>query len=183
MKMIPTKEELTNHQLGPILAVIRELTPFLLEDAVEPGGTPTAAILTGEVSVAASTTFIKACSRIDTILDDEARFSMKAHNDAMVELVKTYKAQQKFINAQRTSTEMLQRPSFSLRPTLAVAGAEYVAFFGDISVAGQAIVGRGATPNDALADFDAAFNRCPDDQFIVIAEKAGLEVPKIPPTQ
>lgn len=185
-KYIPTKEELTNHQLGPVLAVIRELTPFLLEDVVEPGGTPTARALTGEVTLAASTTFIKACSRIDTILDDESRFSMKAHTDVMTELVKTYKLQQKFIIAQTESTEMLRKPHFVLRPTVVPMGdSQYVAYWGDLSKAGQAICGVGNTPNAAFSDFDKAFDRAPKEQIVLIAEQAGIDLnlPKIPPTE
>lgn len=184
-KYIPTKEELTNHQLGPVLAVIRELTPFLLEDVVEPGGTPTAVNMTGEVSLAASATFIRACSRIDTILDDASRFSMKANEDLITELIKTHRAQQKFIAAQTASTTLLQRPSFALRPTVAVMGDNYIAYWGNVEKAGEAICGVGATPNEALANFDSAFDKAPKDQVIVIAENQGIDLnqPKTPPTE
>lgn len=95
-----TKEELTNHQLGPILAVIRELQPYLLEDTIRSGETPTDSSLDGGVSSAAETTFIKACARLDAILEDETRWTIKQHTDAVAEIVKTQQAQQKFIAIQ-----------------------------------------------------------------------------------
>lgn len=175
-KYIPTKEDLTNQQLGAILAVVRELQPYLLDEIVEPGETPTASSLKGEAVVAATTTLIKALSRIDTILEDQSRYSIKPYFDAMAEVVKTHKAQQRFIAAQTASTEMLQRPSFALRPTVAIMGESYIAFWGTIEKAGEAICGVGNTPNEALADFDDAFDRAPKEQVIVIAEKAGIDL-------
>jgi hypothetical protein len=34
----------------------------------------------------------------------------------------------------------------------------------------MAIIGRGRTPNEALLDFDKAFNRTPAQQFRIIAD-------------
>jgi hypothetical protein len=104
----------------------------------------------------------------------------------MSEFVKTHKIQQKFVAEQILSTQMLRAPHFALRPTLAVIGDDsYVAFWGDISKPGEAICGVGDTPNEALADFDDAFNRAPKEQVKIIAENAGLDStkPKTPPTE
>lgn len=174
---IPTKEDLTNQQLGPILAIVRELQPYLLDDATGPGETPTANNLRGEALIAATTTFIKALARIDNILEDNDRFSVKTHSDAMTEFIKTHKAQQKFIVEQVASTRMLRKPHFMLRPTVATMNdAQYVAYWGDIQTAGRAIIGVGNTPNEALADFDKAFDRAPKEQVIIIAEQAGIDL-------
>lgn len=179
-----TKEELTNHQLGPILAILRELQPFLLEEPVSSGETPTASALDGEVSAAAELTFIKACDRMNAILDDEARWTIKPHTDAIAEIVKTQKAQQKFLAAQTATTEQMQAPHFLLKPSVAIMGENYVAFWGDISKPGEAICGVGRTPQEALLDFDKAFNRAPNEQVVIIAEKAGLDLNNTePPTK
>lgn len=173
---VPLKEEITDRQLGPILAVIRELQPYLLEDVVEPGGTPKDRSVDGGVESAAATTFLKACARMDSILDDESRWSMKTHNTLVAEMVKTQRAQQKFIEVQQQSSENLQAPHFLLRPTLAITAGRYIAWWGDIHTAGGAIIGQGDTPNDAFADFDAAFSRTPAEQIYLVAEKLGVDI-------
>lgn len=173
---IPLKEEITDRQLGPILAVLRELQPYLLEEVVEQGGTPASNEVDGGVESAAATTFLKACARLDAILEDESRWSMKTHNTLVAEMIKTQKAQQKFIEVQQASSENLQAPHFLLRPTLAIAADGYIAFWGNINAPGEAIIGQGKTPNEALFDFDAAFERTPAEQIYLVAQKAGVDI-------
>lgn len=172
----PLKEQITDFQLGPILAILRELQPFILEPVLEQGGTPTDPAIDGGVKSSAASTFIRACSRIDSILGDEARWTLKSRDTLVQELIKTQKAQRKFIEVQEQSSLMLQAPHYVLRPTLAITGGRYVAYFGSLTEAGQAIVGQGDTPNEALDDFDDAFNRTPNEQIFLIAEKQGVDL-------
>lgn len=175
---VPLKEQITNSQVGPVLDIIGALSPYLLEEVVEPGGTPSARALTGEVAIAASTTFIRACARLDAILDDTSRWHMKSMNTLVAEMIKTHKTQQRFIETQRVSAAHLQAPQFLLRPTLAIFAGEYIAYWGTLDTAGAAIVGKGPTPKEALADFDAAFERTPENQILLVAEKAGIHIDK-----
>lgn len=172
----PTREETNDRQLRSILAVVQELQPYIIEPTHSPGETPRALDMNGEAAIAAQSTFIKACSALDSILEDKARFTLMAQDKLMEELVKTQKSQQKFIDAQRLSSERLQKPSFLLKPTLATFGSDFVAYFGNINKPGKAIVGRGKTPNEALADFDLAFDRSSEEQVVIIAEE------ELPPT-
>lgn len=169
----PTREETNDRQLRSILAVVNDLQPFILEPTIEPGGTPKATAIDGGAAMAAQTTFIKACSALDAILEDRSRFTLGAQDKLMDELVKTQKSQQKFIDAQRLSSERLQKPSFLLKPTLATFGKNFVAYWGKIDEPGKAIVGRGKTPNEAMADFDLAFDRTPEDQVVIVAIAEG----------
>lgn len=173
---VPLKEEITDRQIGPILAVLRELQPFILEPVLEAGETPKDKSFDGGVASSAATTFMKACSRLDFLLDDSSRWTLKTHNTLVAEMVKTQKAQRRFIEVQEQSSLMLQAPHYVLRPTLAISGGRYVAFFGSLTEAGQAIVGQGDTPNEALDDFDDAFNRTPNEQIFLVAEKAGVDI-------
>lgn len=175
---VPLKEEITNQQVGPVLDIIRELTPFILEEVRAEGAMPLTSSLDGGVQCAAQSTFIRACSRLDAILGDDSRWHMKSMNTLVAEMVKTHKAQQKFIAAQEASSANLQAPHFLLRPTLAISGGKYYAYWGNIHEAGQAIVGQGTTPNEALLDFDAAFERTPENQILLVAEKAGIKMDK-----
>lgn len=169
----PTREETNDRQLRSILAVVSELQAYIIEPTHSPGETPRALDMNGEAAIAAQTTFIKACGAIDAILEDKARFTLGAQDTLMEELAKTQKAQQRFIDAQRVSSERLQKPSFLLKPTLATFGKSFVAWWGNIDEPGKAIVGRGKTPNAALADFDLAFDRTPEDQVVIVAIAEG----------
>lgn len=169
----PTREETNDRQLRSILAVLNELQPYIVEPTHSPGETPRSLDMNGEAAIAAQTTFIKACGAIDAILEDKARFTLGVQDKLMDELVNTQKSQQKFIDAQRLSSEQMQKPSFLLKPTLATFGKNFVAYWGTIDTPGKAIVGRGKTPNEAIADFDRAFDRTPEDQVIIIAMAEG----------
>lgn len=169
----PTREETNDRQLRSILAVVSELQPYIVEPTHSPGETPRALDMNGEAAIAAQATFIKACSALDSILEDKARFTLGAQDKLMEELVKTQKAQQKFIDTQRLSSEQMQKPSFLLKPTLATFDGVFVAFWGDINKPGKAIVGRGKTPNEAIADFDRAFDRTSEDQVVIVAIAEG----------
>lgn len=169
----PTREETNDRQLRSILAVVQELQPYIIEPTHSPGETPRTLDMNGEAAIAAQNTLIKACSAIDAILDDRTRFTLTAQDTLMNELVKTQKSQQKFIDAQRASSEQMQKPSFLLKPTLATFGKSYVAYWGKIDEPGKAIVGRGKTPNAAIADFDLAFDRTPEDQVVIVAMAEG----------
>lgn len=173
---VPLKEELTDRMIGPLLAIIRELSPFLLEPTREPGSVPTSDKLDGGVESAAAATFLKVCVRLDSLVDDGSRWTLKGHNTLVHELIRTQKAQRKFIEVQQQSSENLQAPHFLLRPTLAIAGDKFLAYWGSIEEVGRAIIGQGRTPEEALFDFDLAFQRTPEEQIYVIAEKLGVNI-------
>jgi len=178
--IIPNRESITEQQIATVLAVIHNLQPYLLEDVVDLGAQQPPA-LDGGAKAAAITTFVQACSRMDEILAQPDRWVLGKHDELYQALVSTHQKQQEFLAEQSATVRELRRPSYQLRPTLAVAGEDYIAFFGDISRPGCALVGRGKTPHEALLDFDAAFHRIPNDQFMVIAENAKLpEQPSVP---
>lgn len=169
----PTREETNDRQLRSILAVVQELQAYIIEPTHSPGETPRALDMNGEAAIAAQATFIKACSAIDSILEDKARFTLGVQDKLMNELVNTQKAQQKFIDTQRLSSEQMQKPSFLLKPTLANFDGGFLAYWGKIDEPGKAIVGRGKTPNEAINDFDRAFDRTSEDQVVIVAIAEG----------
>jgi hypothetical protein len=185
MKNIPTKEELTHAQLGPLLAIVREFQPYLVDSYRDAGDAPKSGPTDGGILMAAEQTFINVCARIDKLVGDDSRFENKSYSDLAASTVKLQAAQLKFVALQTASAARLQSPSFLLRPTLAVLDNKYVAVWGELGEGSNAIVGIGATPNEALADFDKAFDRAPKEQVQIIAEKTGLDLtqPKTPPTE
>lgn len=166
---IPSRESTAEQQVHTALSVLHALLPYVLEPQREPG--KEVKEMDGGVECAVVATFVKACNRLDAMLDDPSRWRLEDHDRLYDSMVKSHEAQQGFLKAQTDAANIVQRPSYQLRPTLAIDGdAQYIAVWGDITKAGCALIGKGRTPAEALADFDAAFHRMPDQQFIVIAE-------------
>jgi hypothetical protein len=170
--IVPSREFINEQQATVILASLREVGMWMAksEDLVP-----------GEARVAAENTFIKICDRLEKIIDEEARWSMTGATNFYDELVETQKAQQEFLSTQTAAASLVLRPSYIHRPTLMRDGISFYAVWGDSSIPGGAIIGVGATPNAALADFDAAFDRAPKDQVNLILETENSENPEIPP--
>ncbi len=176
---LPTKELLTQQHVDCLLGISGHLRFFI---NVDPETTENE--VDGGVHCAAVATLVKVFDRLDSILDDRSRWDMTGQSKLMESItelyaqqIDLYKKQVLFTEAQTKSSEQIQRPSFKLSPTLAEMGDQYVAYWGDINTRGRAIIGMGKTPNEALADFDAAFNRMPNEQIYLIAETADAPQP------
>lgn len=166
---IPSRESTAEQQVHTALSVLHALTPFILEPHRELG--KEVKELDGGTEYAAAATFTKACNRLDTMLDDSSRWGLEDHDRLYDSMVKSHEAQQGFLKAQTDAANIVQRPSYQLRPTLATdADNFYIAIWGDMTKAGCALIGRGKTPAEALTDFDAAFHRVSDEQFVIIAQ-------------
>jgi hypothetical protein len=127
--------------------------------------------LSGEIKVAAITTTIKLLDRIDRIVSEEARWTINSTTDFYAELSKTQKAQQEFLAEQTRAAKSIQLPQYQLRPTLMRDNQFFFAVWGDGTKPGASIIGRGITAKEALADFDAAFERAPAEQLNLILEQ------------
>lgn len=169
---IPSRDSTTVTQISALLAVIHSFQPYLLlpHPNIDDANSRNPPKLDGEALIAATATFIKTCEALDHIVCDATRWSL-AQSDALYQAATEAQHQHKaFLLAQTQAAQTIKRPSYQLRPTLAVFENGYVAFWGDISSDGAAIIGRGKTPELALADFDAAFQRSPDKQVRLIFE-------------
>jgi hypothetical protein len=157
--IVPSREYITEQQVVIVLSAIREMYPGLInEDCPK------------EARLAAEATFMGLCDRLDKIVADEARWSMTGTSNFYDELAETQKAQQEFLSTQTAAASIVLRPSYIHRPTLMRDDTNFYAVWGDSTIPGGAIIGVGATPNAALADFDAAFDRAPKDQLSLIIE-------------
>lgn len=165
---IPSREATTAQQLSALLAISRTLEPWLLESPAEIGTAP--AKLDGGAAAAALATFVKTCDAIDKMLDDPSRWTLGKQDELYDSVIETQKCQQALIKAQTASAAEIQRPSFQLKPTVMVFQDGYLAFWGNPYEVGACIYGRGLTPAAALLDFDAAFDRAPKDQVVMIVE-------------
>lgn len=181
---LPTRDSATDFQVTTLLDIIAALQPFVLLQPRDLGDKVPE--LDGGVATAAATTIINASSRIDAILNDPDRWSLAEVKTLHAALIKTQEVQQTFITEQMKSAQHVRRPSFIHHPRLFANGDHYIAIFGDINLAGAYILGEGSTPAEALADFDAAFDRLPKDQRQLIfepePEAASEPIPETPVT-
>lgn len=176
---LPTREFIVGAQISNVLNVLQALNPFLLSGAPVgdyEGVVPRGAKMEGEAALAASQTFIHACACLDSMLSDVARWNLTAHDALYKSVEAVNKAQQTFLEAQTVAAQTVTRPSFNLRPKLVMGVDEFVAYWGDPLTPGAAIIGHGKTPEEALKDFDSAFQRAPDQQVVNIAAEQGLEM-------
>lgn len=166
---IPNRESIAEQQVNTALSMLHALMPYVLAPHRDPMNLPKE--LDGGTECAAVTTFVKICSRLDAMLDDPTRWKLEDHDKLYAAILESHRVQQIFVNEQIEAAKVVQRPSYQLKPTLAVApDNSYVAFWGDIKTPGAALIGRGNTPAEALADFDQSFHRMPNEQTVVIAD-------------
>lgn len=168
-QVIPTKEAVTEAQILPILATLQTLTPLLLRPHHE---VEYPANADGGALTAVGLAVIKACARLEAIFEDSERYSFADTKKFFETLQQSQEAQLAFLQAQKLASDEVRRPSFQHRPTLAVHEGGYVAYWGDVTVAGGAIIGMGKTPAEALLDFDRAFERTPAEQVFLIGQTA-----------
>lgn len=162
---VPIRDAATAQQVNTVLGILGMALSSLssisrlqldMEDNDEDDGYKH--VITGESRIAAETTFVNACERLDKILQDESRWSM-AHQDRiekdrqdMVKAQMTLQHHQAALAAEMTS------PHFRYRPTVARAtDGDWIAFIGDPNDLRNAIVGVGQKPQEAIDDFDKKF--------------------------
>ena len=170
---IPSRESASMTQFSVLLSLTQALQPYLLLSPQELGTSPPPA-LDGGVVIAAANTFIKTCAKIDELLDDHSRWNMESQDALYDALVQTQEHQQRFLQMQTAAASSLMRPAFQLRPTLLLVEGGYIAIHGDLTSPG-AVIGSGSTPEAALLDFDAAFQRKPEEQKTIVAEEPPAE--------
>lgn len=127
---LPKKDILNQAQMQALLTTIQTLTQSLsFLGMKDEDGTPRMR----ESTIAIENTLTAACERLEAITRDNARWT--AENDP----------------------EKLPPPHMRLKPTLCLFGEGYLAFHGHIDYLDKSLIGYGATPQLALACFDAMF--------------------------
>lgn len=179
---LPTREGITDQQVGVLLDILGTLHGFLtLPLREQPEGHPE---MDGGVVSAASATFIRVTAKLDDLLSDDARWNLAETKTLHASLMQTQELQQTFLATQTESVREVQRPSFQLRPELITSEGKYYAVYGDINTPNY-LVGEGSTPDGAMRDFDAAFLKAPEEQIRLLPaapEPIPEPVPETPVT-
>lgn len=166
---MPVKESVSHQQIDQILGVVNCLRPYLLAAPELDGVTPPE--LDGGAVCAAATTFIKACNRLDIILDDAKRWDLSAHDALYESILKSQAVARELHQNQTITLQNMRKPSVKLRPEFTRVREFFVAYYGDLMDEGSLIMGRGLTPQEALDDFDAKFTTGVDGHFKIISPK------------
>lgn len=175
---LPSRESSSNSQLSALLAITHALQPYLICPPQDFAGQNTQPKIDGGTVVAAANTFVNTCAKIDEILGDKSRWSLEDQDELYEALVEANEANTVFLRTQTAAAASLGRPSYRYRPELVLIknpGDEsryfYAAVYGELTSNG-AVIGYGATPEEAYADFDKAFNRQPHEQKVIQQEPA-----------
>lgn len=166
---IPARELVTECQVQNLLAITIALQPYLLVENREWSGPPPPC-LDGGAHAAAVSTFVVTCQKIEDLVIEPKRWDTGTHDLLYENIAKLQKAQIELFETQRRVTEALEKPSYSLKPQIRlIEGGKYIAYFGDLSTPGGAVIGSGDTPRKALNDFDAAWDRAPIEQLVALS--------------
>lgn len=156
---LPSVLDVTFQQIHNASLAIQAVAPFLFLDTrqrefgekgqKDPGN---------EVTDSAIVTFMKACSVLDNLLDDKARWTSERYTGLESALENTYRRQAELLEAQRTLAEtqaeavaMATRPSMLLKPKLTQKKD------GTFVARHEIVKGEGKTIADALVAFDMAY--------------------------
>lgn len=155
----------TGQQINMLLSVCNTMLAALINPEREHETIPGKRALAGEAHVAAENTFIKACDRLDSIINEKLRWGIgyqlrleDQYNERHTEQLNLLKSQQRAEEQRRRSAETVVAPHFRYRPSLLkLETGEWLAFLGNPENLDNAILGLGPNPEAALASFDSAF--------------------------
>jgi len=149
---IPLISDQNFSHVATLLAIANSLAIYLVvQKAVGGEGVE----VDKEASLAASTTFIHCCNRLDAILQEQKRWDVTTLDALSDALKKCYIAQELAINEGRQLATMAVAPHVLLRPGLKKrADGTWEARYG---VGKNGLTGTGNTAHEAIQQFNAAY--------------------------
>lgn len=162
---VPIRDAATAQQINTLLSVfsvtataLASVTRLELDMENNDEDPDLVASITSEARTAVENTLIRCLGRIDKVLDDESRWSMKHQDRIESDRQELVDAQLKLQKAQAALATEMTMPHFRYRPHVCRAlDGDWVAFIGDPNDLNNAIVGAGKTPQAAIDDFDKKF--------------------------
>ena len=162
----------TANQIGMLITVLGTTMEYLGTSVRDTENIPGSRPTPGESRLAAETTLIKACSRIDSILDDPSRWGTDYQTALEAMFVENSKATREVAEAHKKALQSdvekseaqkraaleVQSPHFIYRPSLVRDNdGQWIAFLGDLENLDDGVVGLGKDPAAASRAFDLAF--------------------------
>lgn len=153
--------QVTLQQIGICMGVVNGLSQYIQAAVIHGEGMgtttevlPRKKLVDPEAEMSAVSTLIRACNRIDAILDDEERWKVGEAQTLELALIEKERQNALMYQANADAMRNALRPSTKLSAKIRVlANGQVIAFVGDPE-RGNAIVGIGETAEEALRDFD-----------------------------
>lgn len=153
---LPHRENITATQFNVLVGTFVQAANFLVaahNDEDREGGP-----LDGGVVTAVETTVINICSRIDSLLTDSARWSLKGHDKLEKSVQEIYAQQARSLRVQADAYAEITSPHHRFKPQIVrMADGTWLAFAGNPKDLENAMCGVGDNPKMALEAFDALF--------------------------
>jgi hypothetical protein len=160
MLQIPPRDSISSLQIGTVLNALGLTASLLrsLSDLDEDDDSPARQKMSGECKLALETSVIKTCSRLDSLLEDQKRWSIREQDTLEGAQRRVLKQQMDFSKAQTALSKSINTPHYERRPQLARAGDDlWLAIEGDPNDLVSCIVGVGRSPQQAVDAFDHFF--------------------------
>jgi len=156
---IPSQEMVTGAQLANLLNVAGFMVRAMEGQAESMFEQGSVSAIDGGAKMAAETTFVKVCQRIEEIIEDKWRWKTVERDALIVASLDMVRQNTEFLKIQAESAASVLRPSWRLNPALAklAGGLGWAVVLGDIADPDNAIIGVGETPEDAYRAFDDLF--------------------------
>jgi len=150
----PPRDTVTAQQIATLINAARGLVGCLHHPDETPIGGPT----DGGIQLAVEASVNRICSRIDELVADDSRWSMKDQETLEKDMSFMLKNQGQAAIAHRRALEATQLPQFKVRPLLVKLTSEaWVAYLGDIEDRDDCIVAIGTYPQEAFNNFDKVY--------------------------
>ncbi len=150
---IPSRDSVTAIQVNTLLTIVGTLSHALMQATTSDGGETD-----GGTKLAVESTLIGVLNRLDGIVDDVGRWNVATLEALEKKCHAVYDNHLLLMVEQKKAVEAMQAPHRNCNPTLVhLDNGQWAAVLGDLRTPGQAIVGLGDTPQNAIEDFDLVF--------------------------
>lgn len=153
---LPGRDMINQVQVNSVLQIFGAAASVLIqsENLEEDRGGK----LDGGTKAAIESTLIRACARLDNLLEDEPRWTLEIGNSLEAKLSEIYTQNARMLSEQANAYAEFSAPHTRLQPQLVhMSDGTWIAFCGDPSNLDNALVGAGNCPDNALKAFDALF--------------------------
>jgi|SRR5712664_121119 len=180
---MPHRDTVTGLQVTTLLSAINVLQNFLLNPTRDTADGWKNPELDGGVRSSIEASVIRICDRLDIIIGDETRWSLDLQNILEEQLMQLNEKAAELADLQIAANKEILTPHFRYKPTiLRLTDGNWAVMLGEVEQPG-AIVGFGATINDAIANFDDQFSGPMDSEIVawLAIRQQAIADGKLPP--
>lgn len=153
---LPSRDQVTAVQINALLQAVQTLNHVVIArgDNADTGGAND-----GGVCASVDSAIIRACAKLDSIFDDDVRWTLTVQSTLEKQLSEVYAAHLDLLRVQKEAVLAVDLPHRTAGPKLLqLESRKWAAILGDPTHLNNCILGVGDSPAAALADFDEVFN-------------------------